>query len=82
MIKSVNKRAIFKDIARKLNVSMGEVELAVSSQFSFVREVMRKGDFEQVRLPFFGRFWVKPARKAYLDRNKKAKEERLAKLKP
>lgn len=62
-------------IAKEKGISMKEVELAVSSQFSLVRKVMKKGDFEQVRLPFFGRFWVKPTRKKYMDLRKKAHDK-------
>ncbi len=75
MIKEVNKRSIFMKMARERGLSIKEIELVVSSQFSLVRKVMKKGDFEQVRLPFFGRFWVKPTRKKYMDLRKKAQDE-------
>jgi len=59
------------NLAKKYDLSMKDVDLVVSSQFSLVREVMRKGDFESVRLPYFGLFWVKPGRKEYMDKKKK-----------
>ena len=75
MIKEVNRRSIYSKIAKERGLSLKEVDLAVSSQFSFVRQIMKKGKFEQVRLPFFGRFWVKPARKKYMDLRKKARDK-------
>lgn len=67
MPKELDRRRIYRILARKYGITMHEVNLAVSSQFSLVRKVIKTGNFEQIRLPFFGRFWVKAARKRYLD---------------
>ncbi|KKM25750.1 hypothetical protein LCGC14_1591830 [marine sediment metagenome] len=63
----INRMRIYRTLAKKYGITMAEVDLAVSSQFSLVRKVIKAGNFEQIRLPFFGRFWVKAARKKYLD---------------
>ena len=67
MPKELDRRRIYRILARKYGITMYEVDLAVGSQFSLVRKVIKAGNFEQIRLPFFGRFWVKAARKRYLD---------------
>ena len=75
MIKKVNRRAIVLKLAKKYDLSMKDVDLIISSQFSLVREVMCKGEFESVRLPYFGLFWVKPGRKEHIDISVKKKQE-------
>jgi hypothetical protein len=80
MIRQVNVKAIYAKIAKENDLDIHEVEAAARSQFAFVKKVMEEGKFEGVRLPFFGRFWVKPGRKEMMDLRKKLKNEREAKL--
>ena len=67
MPKELDRKRIYRILAKKYGITMYEVDLAASSQFSLVRKIIKDGNFEQIRLPFFGRFWVKAARKKYLD---------------
>jgi len=68
MAKPVHKKEIIRKIARELGLSIGEVEEAVDSQFHFVASVMKSDTFDQIRLPFFGRFWVKAQRLKHLQK--------------
>jgi nucleoid DNA-binding protein len=68
MNRPVNKRAIFLHLAKKHGLTMKQVEEAVNSQFQFVREVMKSDSLESVRIPFFGRFWVKDKRRQFLQK--------------
>ena len=66
MARPVDKRKIYIQIAKQLGLKVSEVQEAAESQFSYVREVMKSDTFDQVRLPYFGRFWVKSGRLKYL----------------
>ena len=68
MAKPVNKRAIYLQIAKDLGLTVKEVEEAVENQFRFVAATMASNTYAQVRLPFFGRFWVKPQRLKHLQK--------------
>tara|TARA_R110000787_G_C13343506_1_gene438410 strand:- start:30 stop:218 length:189 start_codon:yes stop_codon:yes gene_type:complete len=49
-------------MATKYNLPLSKVEEIIDYQFKFVAKVMRKGDFESVRLPYFGKFSAKKGR--------------------
>lgn len=49
-------------MATKYNLPLSKVEEIVDYQFKFASRVMRKGDFESVRLPYFGKFSAKKGR--------------------
>ncbi len=68
MARIVDKRKIFVSIAKELGVSVRDVESAVDSQFRYVKRIFKSDTFAQVRLPYFGRFWVKPGRLKFLQR--------------
>lgn len=63
MSRIVSRREIEKELAEELGIPLEEVSKATHSQFQFVAQTMRKGKLEQVRLPYFGRFYVHPKRK-------------------
>ena len=44
-----------------------EVSEVVMSQFSFLRKHMEHGAFSTVRLPYLGKFYVKPSRLSKLN---------------
>lgn len=58
----ITKDRIIDRLSRKYSLSKSKIEEAVDSQFKFVTEVMRKGEFESVRLRFWGVYKVKPYR--------------------
>jgi len=49
-------------MATKYNLPLSKVEEVIEYQFKFVAKIMRKGDFEPVRLPYFGKFSAKKGR--------------------
>jgi len=68
MAKPARKNEIIRKIALDEGLTKQQVEEAVNSQFRFAHRVMASNTFAQVRLPFFGRFWVKPARLKFLQK--------------
>ena len=57
-----NKEAIIHHLATKYNLPLSKVKEIVEYQFKFVTQTMKKGKFETVRLPYFGKFTVKSKR--------------------
>jgi nucleoid DNA-binding protein len=45
-------------LATKYNLPLSKVEEIINYQFKFVERIMKKGKFEGVRLPYFGKFHV------------------------
>ena len=72
---SKNKREIIHYLANKYNLPLSKVEEIVNYQFKFVSDVMTKGDFDSVRLPYFGKFTVNPKRVAHINRLKDEKNK-------
>lgn len=60
---------INQEIAKELGISPNLVQKIVRTQFEFVKYVMEKGEFETVRLPYFGKFMVKPYRLQKVNEN-------------
>lgn len=60
-----------KDILQKLatqkNLPISKVEEAVMFQFKYVGQTIKSGKFETIRLPYFGKFHVRPGRLKYLN---------------
>ena len=65
-----DKKVIIQVLATKYNLSLKKVEDIVNHQFKFVKETIQKGDFDSVRLPYFGRFSVNPKRVEYINKLK------------
>ena len=57
-----NKEEIIYYLANRYELPIKTVERIVTYQFKFVSEVMTKGLFETVRLPYFGKFSVNEGR--------------------
>jgi|TARA_R110000787_G_scaffold24468_2_gene69343 nucleoid DNA-binding protein len=73
-----NKEAIIHHLATKYNLPLSKVKEIVEYQFKFVTQTMKKGKFETVRLPYFGKFTVKSKRLEYikkLSKNAKKKQK-------
>ena len=68
-----NRREIIYFLANKYDMPLKEVDKIVNYQFKMVRKVMTKGDFETIRLPYFGKFTVDKRRVMHLNKryNKK-----------
>lgn len=49
-------------MATKHNLPLSKVEEIINYQFKFAARIIKKGDFESVRLPYFGKFSAKKGR--------------------
>lgn len=63
-----NKKDVIYYLANKYDLTIKEVELIVTAQFKFVAKIMSIGDFETVRLPYFGKFSVNSNRVKYINK--------------
>jgi hypothetical protein len=72
------EKPIIQKLATKYNLPLKVVEQIVFHQFKYVAKIMKEGNFESVRLPYFGKFWVKPGRIKHLDKRTENKKRRLA----
>lgn len=62
-----NKDEIIHFLAYKYDLTVKQVERIVTYQFKFVADIMSKGKFESIRLPYFGRFSVNKNRVKYIN---------------
>ena len=61
------KQLIIREILDEDGGTYDEVSAVVDSQFDFIKRTMEASDFSQVRLPYLGKFYVKPARLSKLN---------------
>jgi len=73
-----NKREIIHYLATKYNLPLQTIERIVSYQFKYVSKIMKEGNFESIRLPYFGKFSVNPNRVKHLNalKNKKTDDQK------
>jgi nucleoid DNA-binding protein len=72
---SRNKKEIIHKIANKYNLPLKKVAEIVDYQFKYISKIMKKGDFETIRLPYFGKFSVNKKRVEYINKLKNKDEE-------
>ena len=65
-----NKKDIVYILANKYNLPLGTINKIVNSQFKFVSMVMKQGDFETIKLPYFGKFTVNKKRVEHINKLK------------
>jgi nucleoid DNA-binding protein len=65
-----NKKDIIYSLANKYELSIDIIERVVTYQFKFVTDIMAKGKFETIRLPYFGKFSVNKNRVNYITKLK------------
>ena len=71
-----NKKEAIYYLANKYNLPIKKVEEIINYQFKYVAKIMKEGNFDSIRLPYFGRWSVNPNRVKYLTKlNKKNKNE-------
>jgi len=68
-----DKKIIIQILATKYNLPLKKVEAIVNSQFKFVEKVMKEGNFDSIRLPYFGKFSVNPNRVKHINNLKNKK---------
>ena len=57
-------------LATKYNLPIKTISKIVNHQFKFVEKIMKKGNFDSVRLPYFGKFKVNKKRVEYITKLK------------
>ena len=70
-----NKKEIIHYLANKYNFPLQTIEKIISYQFKYVSKIMKEGNFEAIRLPYFGKFSVNPNRVKHLTALKKEKNK-------
>jgi nucleoid DNA-binding protein len=70
----VSKRLIIYKLANKYNLPLKKIEEIVNYQFKYVTKIMKEGNFDSIRLPYFGKFSVKSARIEYINKLKNDKK--------
>ena len=62
----MSKKLIIYKLANKYNLPLQKVEEIVNYQFKYVATIMKEGNFESIRLPYFGKFHVNKNRLKYI----------------
>ena len=65
-----NKEELIYKLATKYNLPISKIEEIVTFQFKFIKNVMKEGAFEVVRLPYFGKFSAKKERIRHINKLK------------
>ena len=71
-----DKKVIIQILATKYNLPLKKVEEIVNHQFKFVTKIVKKGDFDTIRLPYFGKFMVNKNRVKHINRLKNEKDSK------
>ena len=65
-----DKKIIIYYLANKYNLPLSKIEQIVNYQFKYIEKIMKEGNFDTIRLPYFGKFSVKQARVDYINKKK------------
>ena len=65
-----NKKEIIYTLANKYNISLNAADKIISSQFKFIAKVMKQGNFDTIKLPYFGKFTVNKKRVEHINKLK------------
>ena len=72
---SKNKKESIYYLANKYNLPIQKVEEIINHQFKYINKIMKEGNFESIRLPYFGKWSVNPNRVKYLTKLSEAKKD-------
>ena len=65
-----NKEELIYLLATKYNLPISKIEEIVNYQFKFIKNIMKSGNFETARLPYFGKFSAKKERIRHINKLK------------
>lgn len=65
-MRKVNRQQIINDLAEEYDLPKEDMAMLVKSQFQLVKDTMKEGNFDSVRLPRLGIFQVNPTRLQHL----------------
>ena len=68
-----DRKGILEHLAYKYDLPLEEIEDIINHQFKFVNKIMSKGNFDTIRLPYFGKFTVNKNRVKHINRLKNEK---------
>tara|TARA_R110000822_G_scaffold12262_3_gene44510 strand:+ start:61 stop:285 length:225 start_codon:yes stop_codon:yes gene_type:complete len=71
-----NKKEIIYALSVKHKKSLKEIEEIVNHQFKFTSMIISSGNFETIRLPYFGKFTVDKRRVKHINRLKNEKDSK------
>jgi len=71
-----NKKEIIYFLANKYDLPIKTIEDIIDVQFKFVGNIMRRGHFDTIRLPYFGKFTVNKNRVKHINKLKDAATRR------
>ena len=71
-----NREEIIYHLANKYNLTIKQVEDIIKHQFKFVGKIMAEGEFDTVRIPYFGKFTVNINRVKHINRLKNEKDSK------
>jgi nucleoid DNA-binding protein len=54
----MDEKKIINKLATKYNLPLKTIEKIVNHQFKFVSKIIAEGEFDSIRLPYFGNFHV------------------------
>tara|TARA_R100001594_G_scaffold148003_1_gene202166 strand:- start:2341 stop:2556 length:216 start_codon:yes stop_codon:yes gene_type:complete len=70
---SKNKKEIIYSLANKYNLPLNKIEEIINHQFKYISKVISKGNFESIRLPYFGKWSVNLNRLKHINKLKNKK---------
>ena len=65
-----DKKTIIQTLATKYKLPLKEIAKMTEYQFKFVSKIMKEGNFESIRLPYFGKISVNKKRVEYINKLK------------
>ena len=71
-----NKKDIIYALSVKHKKSLKEITEIVNHQFKFTSMIISSGNFETIRLPYFGKFTVDKRRVKHINRLKNEKDSK------
>ena len=70
-----NKKEIIYYLANKYNLPLKTIDKITNHQFKYISKIMSLGNFDSIRIPYFGKWSVNPTRVKYLTAMKKNKDK-------
>ena len=70
-----DKKLIIYYLANKYDLPLSKIKKIINHQFKYAEKIMKQGNFETIRIPYFGKFSVNPNRVKHLTAMKKKKED-------
>ena len=70
-------KVLAEELSNELGLDAELIERVIKSEFKLVRDEMRSGDWNGVKLQYLGKFAVKPNRMKYVIKYEHSQQERV-----